>query len=105
MLLLDDMTSASHDLQVQSIAHGVIRLEQLYPEYGAERRRLIVLKYRGVRFRGGYHDYVIRRGGIEVFPRLVASEHRLTLKPRNSPAASPRWTPCWAAASNAGPAR
>src|SRR5262245_34936898 len=76
VLLLDDMTSASHDLQVQSIAHGVVRLEQLFPEYGAERRRLIVLKYRGVRFRGGYHDYAIQRGGIEVFPRLIASEHR-----------------------------
>jgi circadian clock protein KaiC len=76
VLLLDDMTSSNQDLQVQSIAHGVIRLEQLFPEYGAERRRLIVLKYRGVRFRGGYHDYIIRRGGIEVFPRLIASEHR-----------------------------
>jgi circadian clock protein KaiC len=76
VLLLDDMTSTNHDLQVQSIAHGAIRLEQLYPEYGAERRRLIVLKYRGVRFRGGYHDYVIKHGGIEVYPRLVASEHR-----------------------------
>lgn len=76
VLLLDDMTSANHDLQVQSIAHGAIRLEQLYPEYGSERRRLIVLKYRGVRFRGGYHDYVIQRGGIEVFPRLIAGEHR-----------------------------
>jgi circadian clock protein KaiC len=76
VLLLDDMTSTVHDLQVQSIAHGVIRLEQMYPEYGAERRRLIVLKYRGVRFRGGYHDYIIRRGGLEVFPRLIASEHR-----------------------------
>jgi circadian clock protein KaiC len=76
VVLLDDMTSASHDLQVQSIAHGVARLEQLHPEFGAERRRLIVLKYRGVRFRGGYHDFVIRRGGLEVYPRLVASEHR-----------------------------
>jgi circadian clock protein KaiC len=75
VMLLDDMTSTNHDLQVQSIAHGVIRLEQFYPEYGAERRRLIVLKYRGVRFRGGYHDYIIRRGGLEVFPRLVANEH------------------------------
>ena len=75
VLLLDDLTSASHDLQVQSIAHGAVRLEQLNPEYGAERRRLIVPKYRGVEFRGGYHDYVIRRGGIEVFPRLVAREH------------------------------
>jgi circadian clock protein KaiC len=76
VMLLDDMTSTDHDLQVQSIAHGAIRLEQLNPEYGSERRRLRVLKYRGVHFRGGYHDYVIRRGGIEVFPRLVASEHR-----------------------------
>jgi circadian clock protein KaiC len=76
VLLLDDMTSTSHDLQVQSIAHGAVRLEQLHPEYGAERRRLIVIKYRGVRFRGGYHDYVIKRGGIEVYPRLIASETR-----------------------------
>jgi len=75
VLMLDDLTSASHDLQVQSIAHGVIRLEQLYPEFGAERRRMIVLKYRGVRFRGGYHDYRINLGGIDVFPRLIASEH------------------------------
>ncbi len=76
VLLLDDMTATEHDLQVQSIAHGVIRLEQLYQDYGAERRRLIVIKYRGVRFRGGYHDYVIVRGGLEVYPRLVASEQR-----------------------------
>jgi circadian clock protein KaiC len=76
VLLLDDMSSTSHDLQVQSIAHGAVRLEQLFPEYGAERRRLMVLKYRGVRFRGGYHDFIIRRSGIEVFPRLIANEHR-----------------------------
>src|SRR5262245_51912667 len=62
VLLLDDLIGTDRDLQVQSIAHGVLRLEQLYPEYGAERRRLIVLKYRGIAFRGGYHDYVIRRG-------------------------------------------
>jgi circadian clock protein KaiC len=76
VLLLDDLTNVDRDLQVQSIAHGVIRLEQVNPEYGAERRRLMVVKYRGVRFRGGYHDYVIKRGGLEVFPRLIASEHR-----------------------------
>lgn len=76
VLLLDDMTSTNHDLQVQSIAHGVLRLEQLNPQYGTERRRLIILKYRGVRFRGGYHDYTIRRGGIVVFPRLIANEYR-----------------------------
>jgi circadian clock protein KaiC len=76
VLLLDDLTSTDRDLQVQSIAHGVVRLEQMYPEYGSERRRLIVLKYRGTSFRGGYHDYVIKRGGLEAFPRLIASEHR-----------------------------
>ena len=76
VLLLDDLTTREHDMQVQSIAHGVISLEQLNPEYGAERRRLRVVKFRGVGFRGGYHDYVIRRGGLEVFPRLIASEHR-----------------------------
>ena len=75
VLLLDDMTSAQHDLQVQSIAHGVIRLEQRYPDFGSERRRLIVHKYRGVRYRGGYHDFIIARGGLEVFPRLIAGEH------------------------------
>ncbi len=76
VLLLDDLTTTSRDLQVQSVAHGVVRLEQLYPEYGAERRRLIILKYRGVRFRGGHHDYVIRRGGVVVFPRLTAKATR-----------------------------
>jgi circadian clock protein KaiC len=76
VLLLDDMTSSSHDLQVQSIAHGVIRLEQLHPEYGSERRRLLILKARGVQFSGGYHDYSIKRGGIDVYARLVASQTR-----------------------------
>lgn len=76
VLLLDDMTSTQHDLQVQSLAHGVLLLEQLSPDYGAERRRLRVVKYRGVQYRGGYHDYAIRRGGLVAFPRLVAREHR-----------------------------
>jgi circadian clock protein KaiC len=76
VMLLDDMTATDHDLQMQSIAHGVVLLEQSNPEYGAERRRLRVLKYRGVKFRGGFHDYVIERGGLSVFPRLVAAEHR-----------------------------
>ena len=68
VLLLDDLTATDRDLQVQSIAHGALLLEQLNPEYGSERRRLRVVKYRGVQFRGGYHDYVIKRGGIEVLP-------------------------------------
>jgi circadian clock protein KaiC len=79
VLLLDDLTSAGRDLQVQSIAHGVIVLEQLLPEYGADRRRMRVLKHRGRRYRGGYHDYVIQGGGLNVFPRLVAAEHRMNI--------------------------
>ena len=76
VLLLDDLTSAGRDLQVQSIAHGVLVLEQLLPEYGADRRRMRVLKHRGRRFRGGFHDYLIGTGGLHAFPRLVAQEHR-----------------------------
>ncbi|MDB5336012.1 MAG: kaiC 1 [Planctomycetaceae bacterium] len=75
VILLDDRTSEGSDLHLQSIAHGVISLEQMAPVYGAERRRLRVMKLRGTDFRGGYHDFTIQRGGIEVFPRLVASEH------------------------------
>lgn len=73
VLLLDDMTSETHDLQVHSIAHGVITLEQVALEFGAERRRLRVRKMRGVKFAGGYHDYIIRTGGLEVFPRLIVA--------------------------------
>ena len=75
VLLLDDRTGPADDLQLQSICHGVIHLEQGLTDFGAERRRLIVRKMRGVGFRGGMHDYVIRRGGMIVFPRLVAAEH------------------------------
>jgi circadian clock protein KaiC len=75
VLLLDDRTSEGPDLQLHSIAHGVIALEQRAPVYGAERRRLRVIKLRGSSFRGGYHDFTIRAGGLAVFPRLVASEH------------------------------
>jgi circadian clock protein KaiC len=74
VLLLDDMTSADHDMQ--SIVHGVLMLEPLNPEYGAERRRLRVVKFRGVNYRSGHHDYKIIKGGVEAFPRLVAAEHR-----------------------------
>lgn len=75
VLLLDDLTSEAEDLQLQSIAHGVVSLEQLSPGYGRERRRLRVTKLRGQCYRGGYHDFVVRRGGLDVFPRLVAAEH------------------------------
>jgi circadian clock protein KaiC len=76
VIVLDDMTAAEHDLHVQSIAHGVILLQNLSPEYGSERRRLRVVKYRGTEFRGGFHDYLISKGGLRVFPRLIAAEHR-----------------------------
>jgi circadian clock protein KaiC len=76
VLLLDDRTSADADLQVQSIAHGVVMLAQMELDYGSERRRLRVSKLRGSRFRGGFHDFTIRTGGIEVFPRLVAAYRR-----------------------------
>jgi circadian clock protein KaiC len=76
VLLLDDLTSDVNDKTVHSVAHGVLKLEELAPDYGAERRRLRVTKYRGRAFRGGYHDFTIRNGGAVVFPRLVAAEHR-----------------------------
>jgi len=78
VVLLDDGTSGEHDMQLRSIAHGVIRLEQLSPEYGAERRRLRIVKLRGTSYRGGYHDFILKRGGLDVFPRLIAAEHRRT---------------------------
>jgi KaiC/GvpD/RAD55 family RecA-like ATPase len=80
VLLLDDLTADVLDKTVHSVAHGVARLEELTPEYGAERRRLRVLKYRGQPFRGGYHDFTIKTGGVQVFPRLVASEYRARRK-------------------------
>lgn len=75
VMLLDDRTADASDRQPYSIAHGVITLEQITPEYGSERRRLVVSKYRGSTFRGGYHDFVIREGGVIVYPRLVAGEY------------------------------
>jgi circadian clock protein KaiC len=75
VLVLDDMTSNSPDLQLHSIVHGVVTLEEMALDYGAERRRLRVTKMRGVKFRGGYHDYVIRTGGLEIFPRLETVDH------------------------------
>ena len=80
VLMLDDLTTDEKDRTVHSVAHGVIRLEELAPEYGSDRRRLRVLKYRGQSFRGGFHDFIIETGGVRVFPRLVSSEHRREFK-------------------------
>jgi circadian clock protein KaiC len=76
VLMLDDLSSEANDRTMHSVAHGVVRLEELSPEYGPERRRLRVIKYRGQRYRGGYHDFVIDTGGVRVFPRLVSAEHK-----------------------------
>jgi circadian clock protein KaiC len=75
VLLLDDRTNEDRDTQLQSIAHGVLAMEQMAPEYGAERRRVRILKFRGTPYRGGYHDFAIIRGGLIVYPRLIAAEH------------------------------
>ncbi|MEO7998048.1 MAG: ATPase domain-containing protein [Gemmatimonadaceae bacterium] len=85
VLLLDDGTGDGSREQLESIAHGVLVLEQLVNQYGAERRRLRVMKMRGVPFRGGYHDFAIRRGGLDVFPRLVASEHHTNFPENDLP--------------------
>lgn len=81
VILLDDLSSSQDDLQLHSIAHGVVMLEQLAIDYGAERRRLRVIKMRGIRFRGGYHDFNIEAGGLRIFPRLVAAEHHKPFAP------------------------
>ncbi|HST91878.1 MAG TPA: ATPase domain-containing protein, partial [Brevundimonas sp.] len=75
VLMLDDRSSDPGDLQLHSIAHGVITLEQAAQDYGTERRRLRVVKMRGVKYRGGFHDFAIETGGVAVFPRLIAAEH------------------------------
>jgi circadian clock protein KaiC len=76
VIMLDDLTTEGMDRAVHSIAHSVIHLDQLAPIYGGERRRLRVVKCRGQAFRSGYHDFIIRSGGVDVFPRLVAAQHR-----------------------------
>lgn len=75
-LFLDDLTSSDGDLQIRSIAHGVIALKRVATDYGGIRRKLEVIKYRGVAFREGLHDYKIEHGGLVVFPRLVAADSR-----------------------------
>lgn len=83
VLLLDDKMDSGRvgsDPHVLSITHGVFEMEQLSPEYGKSRRRLRIMKVRGVQFREGYHDYIIATGGLRVFPRLTAAEHRTTFR-------------------------
>jgi len=75
VIMLDDRTAEGPDLQLQSIAHGVLSLDHAAPPYGRARRELQVLKFRGSDFASGFHDFVIREGGLHVFPRLVAAQH------------------------------
>jgi circadian clock protein KaiC len=76
VLLLDDRTAEGHDLPLQSIAHGVIMMQSLERDFGIKRRRVEVRKLRGSAYREGFHDYTIETGGIAVYPRLIASEHK-----------------------------
>ena len=76
VLMLDDLTADHNDKTMHSIAHGVIHLEELAPDYGPERRRVRIIKYRGQSYRGGFHDFIIEAGGARIFPRLVSAEHR-----------------------------
>ncbi|HEY7118145.1 MAG TPA: ATPase domain-containing protein, partial [Tepidisphaeraceae bacterium] len=66
------------ELQSNTLVHGVIRMEQHVPAFGVKRRRLAVVKLRGVRFDDGYHDYKIETGGVCVYPRMVAAGHGST---------------------------
>jgi circadian clock protein KaiC len=92
VLLLDDKMDSSRlgpDPHILSITHGVFEMEQLSPDYGRSRRRLRIMKVRGVRFREGYHDYIIETGGLRVFPRLIAAEHHATFRREPMPSGIP----------------
>ncbi|WP_210530167.1 ATPase domain-containing protein [Rubellimicrobium arenae] len=89
VLVLDDKSSETGDIQLHSIAHGVISLEQIVTGFGAERRRLTVVKMRGMRYRGGYHDFAILRGGLRVYPRLVARDAITPVDPEPRSTGSP----------------
>ncbi|WP_242126544.1 ATPase domain-containing protein [Sphingobium sp. Sx8-8] len=77
VLLIDDMTGTAdaRDAHLHSLCHGVITLERLTLDFGAARRRMQVQKLRGVDFTAGYHDLNIRKGGVDIFPRLIAADH------------------------------
>lgn len=88
VLMLDDLTAELNDRTMHSIAHGVVHLSELAPEYGAERRRTRIIKYRGQKYRGGWHDFVIEPGGVRVFARLVSAEHRTKFERTTVPSKS-----------------
>jgi circadian clock protein KaiC len=75
VLMLDDCTSGQKDLQIESIAHGVIGLSSSSPDYGISRRQVNIQKIRGVQFHEGNHDLILQKGGMVIFPRLIAADH------------------------------
>ena len=86
VLLLDDKMGTPGtigDPHVLSLAHGVVEMEQLSPDYGRARRRMRVTKMRGVQFSEGYHDYTIVKGGLQIFPRLIAGQHHVPFQPES----------------------
>ncbi|OWQ47898.1 circadian clock protein KaiC [Roseateles noduli] len=83
VLMLDDLSASTGDMQLRSIAHGVVWLQQIVGEYGADKRFLRVAKMRGIGFRSGEHDFTLKTGGLEVFPRLIAAEHHKAFQPEN----------------------
>jgi circadian clock protein KaiC len=85
VLLLDDRSAGARDLQIESIAHGVLCLQRSSPDYGISRRNLQIQKMRGVKFREGNHDLIIQKGGLMIFPRLVAAEHHARFKRESFP--------------------
>ncbi len=89
VLFLDDLTNIEGDVHVQSIVHGVMLLEKVRAAYGVERRQFHIVKLRGVKFKGGTHDYLIEHGGIIIFPRLVAADTRTDFKQVSSSSGVP----------------
>lgn len=78
-LFLDDLSQIQEETSLHSLVQGVVRLHQTALQFGGDRRRLQISKMRGREYKGGYHDYVIRKGGMTVFPRLIAAEHQTDL--------------------------
>ncbi|KQT19050.1 circadian clock protein KaiC [Methylobacterium sp. Leaf399] len=89
VLMLDDLSSDDDDLNLHSISHAVIRLEQITPAYGTSRRRLNVIKMRGARYQAGYHDFLIQEGGVRVFPRLIPADHHRAFVPGSAESGIP----------------
>lgn len=89
VLMLDDCTSGEKDLQIESIAHGVIALTSSSPSYGVSRRQINIQKIRGVKFHEGNHDLILQKGGMVIFPRLVASDHHTDFAQEHFPSSIP----------------